>query len=363
MCLMQAAIRADTPKAVEGPQTREELQAALCDAGLSDELVELLAERERRAFSRRGSRPPGAARLAEAPRAAGVKFMWNLCLVLRLPPAAAFQAVTLLDIACLRRGGHCLAERLPVTCTVIVTLLKKSDSATVYTPYRALVPYAQQMAVHMRLLGHCIPDVTEDQLRAEEFALLNELCWVIEHCSVERWMSVFVRRFNIITRGAYSAKLDKVWEQSMTCARALLVRCPASAAEPPMALAQGLLGLCLACEGDPVAARVASRRAGRSRGRRPAGRRAPGRPRRAAGCGCGQPRGDARGPRRLSAAEPEIWQAPLCAGSALAARAARGRARLAPVLARREASVKSGIVPLQEEYSKISCVFLSNVCL
>ncbi|CAK0892237.1 unnamed protein product [Prorocentrum cordatum] len=249
MCLMQAAIRADTPKAVEGPQTREELQAALCDAGLSDELVELLAERERRAFSRRGSRPPGAARLAEAPRAAGVKFMWNLCLVLRLPPAAAFQAVTLLDIACLRRGGHCLAERLPVTCTVIVTLLKKSDSATVYTPYRALVPYAQQMAVHMRLLGHCIPDVTEDQLRAEEFALLNELCWVIEHCSVERWMSVFVRRFNIITRGAYSAKLDKVWEQSMTCARALLVRCPASAAEPPMALAQGLLGLCLACEG------------------------------------------------------------------------------------------------------------------
>ena len=86
-------------------------------------------------------------------RGAAVRFMWNLCQVVRLFPAAGFQAATLLDIACLRHDGGILAEHLPLVCTVIVKLLKKADSATTFMSNASMVPHAQRLVGCLRRAG------------------------------------------------------------------------------------------------------------------------------------------------------------------------------------------------------------------
>ncbi|CAK0878698.1 unnamed protein product [Prorocentrum cordatum] len=230
------------------PLEPQGLEDALFDAGVADELVEFHMERERRNLSPRGSGARNAP-LDAGLRDAGVRFMWGLCQLVGLPHAAGSQAAALLDIACLRHDGGILAGHLPLVCTVIVKLLKKTDTATIFVSNASVLPHAQRMVGCLRQLGHHVPDATEDALRFEETKLLVTLQWETQPSTIESWVSIFLSRFNIITRGIHAAKMNKVWEQSMLCSQALVTRLPASPEMPPLALARGLLGLSFVCVG------------------------------------------------------------------------------------------------------------------
>ncbi|CAK0796919.1 unnamed protein product [Prorocentrum cordatum] len=246
--LSQAAAELGAAQQAGSPWKQQDLEDALFDAGVADELVEFHMERERRAFSPRGGAARDAA-LDAGLRDAGVRFMWSLCQAVGLLPAAGFQAATLLDVACLRRDGGILPEHLPLACTVIVKLLKKADTATTVVSNASMVPHAQRMVGCLRQLGHHVPDATEDALTAQEGILLVTLKWETQPPTVESWVSIFVSRFNIITCGIHAARLNQVWEQSMLCAQALATKLPASRDMPPLAMARGLLGVGFVCSG------------------------------------------------------------------------------------------------------------------
>merc|ERR1719291_1480870 len=112
------------------------------------------------------------------------------------------------------------------------------DSSTTFVSNASMVPHAQLMVGYLRELGYNVPDATEDALRTLEAELLVAFKWKTEQFTIESWLSIFVSRFNIITGGIHAAKLNQVWEQGMLCARALVMRRPASPGTPPLALAR-----------------------------------------------------------------------------------------------------------------------------
>ncbi|CAK0845313.1 unnamed protein product [Prorocentrum cordatum] len=231
-----------------GRLSKLELDDALFDAAVTDELVDFHMERERRAVSSKCGNATSIP-LNAGLRDVGVRFVFTLCQSVKLLPAAGLQAATLFDIICLRLNGGVLVEHLPFVCTVIVKLLKKTDSSTTSVPYASMVPHTQRMVEYVRQLGHDVPDATEEALMTQEAELLVALKWETDPFTIETWVSVFASRFNIITGGIHAAKLSKAWEQGLLCAQSLVARLPASPEMPPVALARGLLGVSFVCVG------------------------------------------------------------------------------------------------------------------
>lgn len=244
MCGSTGLTQEDSP----GDAFAKDLQDALYHAGVSDEMMDVMAARERRAFSRRGNKPLNAA-FDEQLRAYAVNFMWSLCQIVQLGPTSGSQAAVIFDVVCLHRPGGVCAEHLPVLCTMIAKVMKKLDNATVCLLNSSLVPHAEQLATYLRRAGHHVPEVDKEAMLAEERFLLNTLQWEIEHTTIENWISTLVSRFNILTCGAHASKLSRVAQQSMLCARALAMKFPATADLPPLKLARGLVGLGFVCVG------------------------------------------------------------------------------------------------------------------
>jgi len=73
--------------------------------------------------------------------------------------------------------------------------------------------------------------------------VLVTLDWKIFIPSIESWLSTFCTRFSVLTQWLLNPSLTWIWETTISYARILVMRYPASALLPPSRQAKGLLGM------------------------------------------------------------------------------------------------------------------------
>lgn len=223
--------------------TLEELKDTLYEQGAADELVFDLALRERSAVSGGGS-PPPEPRL----RAIAQMFLSWLAQAMKLSDATWFSAVALIDAYSTHIEGGLDARRLAGACVASVRLLQKLNCSALGIPAKSLVECTSNFSDWMRKMGHQCEEVTSEYLDDEERAIVRAMHWQVVIPTLESWLSLYVQRLDLITKGAHKAQLQRARQNSLLCARALVGFAPASEGRRPQRVARGLLGLALAGE-------------------------------------------------------------------------------------------------------------------
>jgi len=207
-----------------------------------DELVEACVAQD----ARNRERAEVGALLDPMVRCLAVQFMKGLINLLDMPAKSWFEAVSLLDhYVALAHGGAEMRQLLPATCVAIVKMQKKGESMMPQVCMSHLWQHGRVLAQMLRDHGFVAQNPTDEEVLAQELAVLTALGWRISPPTIETWMSMVCTRFNVLTRHEIAPSVDWVMEQSMQdrCSLVMLTSCLQSL--PPQLAASGLLALWL----------------------------------------------------------------------------------------------------------------------
>lgn len=117
------------------------------------------------------------------------------------------QAVCLFDIYSLMVTEEVLL--LPTTCLCMVRLVKKFDKTeSVRTDFQSTwLPIARRMVPGMAMSGREISEITENILNSHELQICQAINWQIDVMTVDRWISMFSTRFNVLTENQYQLNI------------------------------------------------------------------------------------------------------------------------------------------------------------
>eukprot|EP00930_Biecheleria_cincta_P023398 TRINITY_DN16916_c0_g1_i3.p1 TRINITY_DN16916_c0_g1~~TRINITY_DN16916_c0_g1_i3.p1 ORF type:complete len:316 (-),score=54.66 TRINITY_DN16916_c0_g1_i3:354-1301(-) len=152
-----------------------------------------------------------------------------------------FQAVSLLDTYLLKVAGS--IPMLPVSCICVVRLVAKLNSAE-FLPRKLsmnCLAFASKIAHDMTTAGVEAPDITEDVFNSHEQVIGHAVSWKIDLMTVERWISMFSVRFDILTKNGY----QQTMVEAVVMARMLVMRESASLQFSHHNLALGVFSLSL----------------------------------------------------------------------------------------------------------------------
>jgi len=208
--------------------------------GLSSEYLDDCKAREQRALMPLAEAGPS---LPVAARDFALRSMAAITSAKRMSLQSWFQAVSLLDTYLLRTTGS--IEMLPATCVCLVRLLRKADCSVTNDESSTWLPFTQQMAGRLAVPGFQVPEITEDILSRHELMICQALDWHLNPVTVSQWISMFCKRFNLLSSSNYQARLALVEHQALSFARVLVVREAPSMQSSPFDLALGMFSLCL----------------------------------------------------------------------------------------------------------------------
>lgn len=222
------------------PVITEKLLDEFDARGVSNELVQFWGAQEAKMFSRIKS-----AKVVEF-LPAGVREMTLRFLadLMGLSQNGLLDAALLLDLYCFCKDAS--VKMLPATCLAVVTLLKKNGNSAFQIDPLALSKYASQFAQWLHHLGYITYDVvSSDTVFKQEEALLRELGWHINAPSIQKWMSVFCDRFDVLSNRQFTSSLEWIYEKSIFFAVMLAMQGVTAISVPPQRMANGLFGLFL----------------------------------------------------------------------------------------------------------------------
>jgi hypothetical protein len=220
-----------------------EVQEILDTHGASDEMLEILKERETRAV---GQMPD----LINADGKARESVVWCMahlveCSRMLDRDRSWFEAVMLFDVYCCR--CRVKVQDYPIVCAALIRLLQKVDNAVAAPRDHDLINTVTKLSEWLRQMGHEVSpsSLTVEALEVHEMAILEALRWQIKLPTVDQWMSAFCARMSALTRQGLMPILVPVWQQSMPLARALFMRFEMCSRLSPQHVANGLL--CMGC--------------------------------------------------------------------------------------------------------------------
>merc|ERR1712232_461632 len=87
--------------------------------------------------------------------------------------------------------------------------------------------------------------VSSNTIFKQEEAILGALGWHINSPSVQKWISVFCDRFDVLSNRQFTSSLEWIYEKSIFFAVMLVMQCVTAVSAPPQHMANGLFGLFL----------------------------------------------------------------------------------------------------------------------
>lgn len=161
-----------------------------------------------------------------------------------VPQTVVDDATVLFDAFNLRHPDGLPLAHLPAACIAIVRLLAKLEN-----PHNAMAlrccwenRYVVSFAKSLERDGVSMPPLTEELIGQVELQLLKALGFRINVPSVQTWLDLFIRRFNVLTNSGFGQFLTVVGSLIYQ-PRILLLRAVLSEDLPPSQVAAGLLCL------------------------------------------------------------------------------------------------------------------------
>jgi len=233
------------------------VQDALDVQCVPDELIEDWSRRENQAFQPKLCAVPQEPLCLPPPvRTAALSFIAVCAQQAELTQKGWFEASTLLDIFHLKTINAKSAismDCLLATCAALVCIIKKNDKLVSYGIADAenFVATASYFAQDLEDMGcpSVEAEVTVEMIQSQERHILSTLGWRIHVPTIDSWSTMFIARFNVLTRNLLVQKLQWVQYQSLSSSQLLMMKQAFTKERSPRTLAVGLLGIGLVAAG------------------------------------------------------------------------------------------------------------------
>lgn len=221
------------------PQAGEDLERVVDKLGASTELFERWQQAEEQMWNL----PSSGFQLGPEERRATLLFMHVFVEPMGTSAQQVwFEAAALFDAFLQRAPCDTDIGSIPALGAALVkmALVKNKDTADLDMERSRIFWNTQLLAAQLRLLGHLVPDATEESISSSEVLLLSTLNWQDCVPSVQSWMGKFCARLDALTEGLpMRPTLEWMRERTSFYAMTVVIAAP----QPPRLLALGLLAI------------------------------------------------------------------------------------------------------------------------